>query len=119
MKKVITLLLAMLLVFSLVACGNSANNNNAVEANNVTEENNTNEPATEVEEEVEELNMRPFVAASADFNGDFYPGWTNSTYDVNIQNLVWGFGLMTDNAAGEIVDSPLVAEKTVSEDLTE
>ncbi len=119
MKKVITLLLAMLLVFSLVACGNSANNNNAVEANNVTEANNTNEPATEVEDEVEELNMRPFVAASADFNGDFYPGWTNSTYDVNIQNLVWGFGLMTDNAAGEIIDSPLVEEKTVSEDLTQ
>ena len=119
MKRIITLLLAMLLVFSLVACGNSAdnNNNNAVETNQEANTN-TNEPATE-EEEVEEVNMTPFVAASADFNGDFYPGWTNSTYDVNVQNLVWAFGLMTDNANGEIIDSPLVEEKTVSDDLTE
>lgn len=118
MKKITTLLLAMLLVFSLVACGNSAPNNEGVETNQETEANNTNDTATEVEEE-EEVNMRPFVAASADFNGDFYAGWTNSTYDKNIRQLVWGFGLMTDNASGEIIDSPLVEEKTVSDDLTE
>lgn len=116
MKKFITLLLALVLVFSLVACGNSAsNNNNAVEANNATEANGTNESATEVDE----VNMRPFVVGTSDFNGDFYPGWTNSTYDVEIQELVWGFGLMTNNASGEIIDSPLVEEKTVSEDLTQ
>lgn len=65
------------------------------------------------------MNDRPFVAGSADFNGDFYAGWTNSTYDKNIRQLVWGFGLMTDNAAGEVIDSPLVEEKTVSDDLTQ
>jgi ABC-type transport system substrate-binding protein len=121
MKKIFTLLLAMLLVFGLVACGgnNAAeNNNNAAETNTVNESTNTNNEATE-EEETEEVNMRPFVAGSADFNGDFYAGWTNSTYDKNIRQLVWGFGLMTDNVAGEIIDSPLVEEKTVSDDLTE
>jgi ABC-type transport system substrate-binding protein len=120
MKKLITLLLVVALMLSLVACGNSNNNENAVN-NNVEESTNTGNTntgdATE-EEEVEEINMRPFVAGSADFNGDFYAGWTNSTYDKNIRQLVWGFGLMTDNPAGEIIDSPLVESKTVSDDLT-
>jgi ABC-type transport system substrate-binding protein len=120
MKKFITLLLVVVLMFSLVACGNS--DNNAEENNtNVATENNEENTATETETETEteeEVNMRPFVAGSADFNGDFYAGWTNSTYDKNIRQLVWGFGLMTDNAAGEIIDSPLVEEKTVSDDLT-
>jgi len=120
MKKIFTLLMVVLLMFALVACGNSANNNaetNNTEANN-TEVANATETETETDV-VEEVNMRPFVMASADFNGDFYPGWTNSMYDVNIQDLVWGFGLMTNTPAGEIVDSPLVLEKVVSEDLTE
>ena len=103
MKKITTFLLAMLLVFSLVACGNSEANNEGVET----------------EAGTGEVNMRPFVAATSDFNGDFYPGWTNSTYDQNIRYLVWGFGLMTDNAAGEIIDSPLVTDKVISEDLLE
>lgn len=121
MKKFITLLLAVVLVFSLVACGgnsadNAGNDNTATETTTNT---NVNETATEEATETDEVNTRPFVAASADFNGDFYAGWTNSTYDKNIRQLVWGFGLMTDNPAGEVVDSPLVEEKTVSEDLTE
>ena len=115
MKKLSILLLALLLMLSLVACGNSAPNN-GVENDTVAEENNTNE-AVATEEEEEEVNMKPFVVATSEFNGDFYAGWTNSTYDKNIRQLVWGFGLMTDNASGEIVDSPLVVEKTVSEDL--
>lgn len=94
MKKFLALVLIIALSFSMVACGK------------------TNDTVTEPEE------VRPFVAGSADFNGDFYSGWTNSTYDKNIRQLVWGFGLMTDNAAGEIIDSPLVESKTVSDDLT-
>jgi ABC-type transport system substrate-binding protein len=120
MKKFITLLLAMALVFSLVACGgnNAANEANTTEATNAT---NTTEAtdSTDTTEATEEVNMRPFVAGTGDFNGDFYAGWTNSTYDKNIRQLVWGFGLMTDTIAGEIVDSPMVVEKTVSDDLTE
>ncbi|MBM7614621.1 ABC transporter substrate-binding protein [Alkaliphilus hydrothermalis] len=69
-------------------------------------------------EEAKPENLRPLVVGSADFNGDFHTGWTNSTYDKNIRQLVWGFGLMTDNPAGEVIDSPLVEEKTVSEDLS-
>lgn len=121
MKKFITLLLAMLLVFSLVACGNSANNEPAANEPAASENStntSTNNDTTE-DDTTEPENDRPFVAGSADFNGDFYAGWTNSTYDKNIRQLVWGFGLMTDNAAGEVIDSPLVEEKTVSDDLTE
>jgi ABC-type transport system substrate-binding protein len=119
MKKFITLFLAVLLVFSLVACGNSANNN-AVDTNASTEANdkNDNTSTDTATDTTQPENTRPFIAASADFNGDFYAGWTNSTYDKNIRQLVWGFGLMTDNPAGEIIDSPLVEEKTVSDDLT-
>ncbi|MBU0936235.1 MAG: ABC transporter substrate-binding protein [Spirochaetes bacterium] len=62
---------------------------------------------------------RPLVVGSADFTGDFYTGWGNSSYDVNIRTLVWGFGLMTNNSKGEVVDSILVANKTISTDLTE
>lgn len=62
---------------------------------------------------------RPLVVGSADFTGDFYNGWGNSSYDVNIRTLVWGFGLMTNNSKGEVVDSLLVASKTISPDLKE
>ncbi len=60
---------------------------------------------------------RPVVVASSEFNGDFYVGWTNSSYDNAIRYLVWRFGLMTETPSGEVADSPLVAEKTVSSDL--
>ena len=70
------------------------------------------EPTTTVEQ-------RPFIAASAELTGDFHAGWTNSTYDKNIRQLVWAFGLIEDNVRGELVDSPLVEKKTVSDDLTE
>lgn len=119
MKKFITLLLAVLLVFSLVACGNSTNNtpatNNAGTENTDTTANTSTDTNNDEEATV---NTRPFVAATSDFNGDFYSGWTNSSYDNDIRKLVWGFGLMTDNAEGEIIDSPLVESKTVSDDLT-
>lgn len=100
MKKFFSLLLVALLVLSLAACGSTDNGDTPTSGDDTPE------------------NTRPFVAGTADFNGDFYQGWTNSTYDKNIRQLVWGFGLMTDNAAGEIVDSPLVESKTVSDDLT-
>lgn len=60
---------------------------------------------------------RSFIAASADFTGDFYAGWGNSSYDGDIRDLVWNYGLLTSNPAGEVIDSPLVASKTVSDDL--
>ena len=60
---------------------------------------------------------KAFIAASADFTGDFYSGWGNSSYDADIRDLVWGYGLLTSNPAGEVIDSPLVASKTVSDDL--
>lgn len=62
---------------------------------------------------------RPFIAASAELTGDFHAGWSNSTYDKNIRQLVWAFGLMEDNRKGELIDSPMVENKTVSDDLTE
>jgi len=64
-------------------------------------------------------NERPFIAGSGELTGDFHKGWTNSTYDKRVRQLVWAFGLMEDNIKGEIVDSPMVEEKTVSDDLTE
>lgn len=62
--------------------------------------------------------IRPLVVGSADFTGDFHTGWGNSSYDVNIRDLVWGFGLMTKNSKGEVIDSELVAKKTISPDLS-
>lgn len=107
MKKIIALLLAMLLVLSLAACGTKEE-----PANIDTGE----QPANTDTEKPE--NLRPLIVGTADFNGDFHMGWTNSSYDNNIRKLVWGFGLMTGNEQGEIIDSPLVESKTVSDDLT-
>ncbi|EMB44274.1 ABC transporter substrate-binding protein [Treponema denticola] len=92
MKKIVVLIVTLVLAFSLIACGG-------------------NSAATT------KTNERPFVVASAEFNGDFYSGWTNSTYDNDIRKLIWAFGLMNENAKGQVEDSLLVAEKKVSDDL--
>lgn len=63
--------------------------------------------------------QRPFIANSGEITGDFHEGWGNAVYDKRVRQLVWAFGLMEDNIRGEIVDSPLVQQKTVSDDLTE
>ena len=92
MKKIMVLIVTLVLAFSVIACGG-------------------NSAATT------KTNERPFVVASAEFNGDFYSGWTNSSYDNNIRKLIWAFGLMNENAKGQVEDSPLIAEKKVSDDL--
>ncbi len=98
MKKFIALLSALLLMSFMVACNKSAENGDA---------------AGTAKEEV----SRPFVVGSTEFNGDFYVGWTNSSYDAGIRSLVWRFGILEQTPQGELVDSPLIAEKTVSDDL--
>lgn len=113
MKKWLTLLAVTMLAFSLVACGSSEPAETTSEDTQVTEEATTSETTTEEKP----VNMRPFVMGTSDFNGDFHEGWTNSAYDKEIRQLVWGFGLMMDSPSGEIVDSPLVKNKTVSDDL--
>lgn len=111
MKKVLFLFISLLMVFSLAACGGSDADSSSDAADTTTD------AATETEDaNVNE--DRPFVFASAEFNGDFYSGWSNSTYDANVRALVFGFGLMTSNPKGEVIDSPLVESKTVSDDLT-
>ncbi|MTI47226.1 ABC transporter substrate-binding protein [Sporosalibacterium faouarense] len=120
MKKFIALLLVVLLIFSLVACGNSEKEEQP--SNSETEnqpDNSETEDQSDNSEAEKPENTRPFIAGTADFSGDFHQGWTNSSYDVNIRRLVWGFGLMTNTPQGEIVDSPLVESKTISDDLTE
>lgn len=70
---------------------------------------------TETETEVQ----RPFIANSGEITGDFHESWGNATYDRRVRQLVWAFGLMEDTRLGEVVDSPLVENKTISDDLTE
>ncbi len=70
------------------------------------------------ESEAAAVEQRPFIANSAEITGEFHEGWGNSTYDYRIRQLVFAFGLMEDNIRGEVVDSPLVANKTVSDDLS-
>ena len=91
MKKIMVLIVTLVLAFSLIACGGNG-------------------AATKT-------NEKPFVVASAEFNGDFYRGWTNSSYDDDIRKLIWAFGLMNENSKGQVEDSLLIAEKKVSDDL--
>lgn len=85
MKKIMVLIVTLVLAFSLIACGGNG-------------------AATKT-------NEKPFVVASAEFNGDFYRGWTNSSYDDDIRKLIWAFGLMNENSKGQVEDSLLIAEK--------
>ena len=53
-----------------------------------------------------------FVMGTSNFNGDFYDGWTNSSYDANIRRLVWGGGLLAPSEKGEFVLNSFVESKT-------
>ena len=55
-----------------------------------------------------------FVMGTANFNGDFYDGWTYSAYDANIRTLVWGEGLLSSTPTGDMVLSKFVESKTLS-----
>ena len=55
-----------------------------------------------------------FVMGTSNFNGDFYDGWTNSSYDKNIRRLVWGGGLLSPTDKGEFVLASFVESKTLS-----
>jgi len=61
-------------------------------------------------------NTKPtlFVMGTANFNGDFYDGWTNSAYDANIRRLVWGGGLLSPTDKGELVNSSFVESKVLT-----
>jgi len=55
-----------------------------------------------------------FVMGSSNFNGDFYPGWTNSAYDANIRRLVWGGGLLAPTDEGKFVLNSFVESRTLT-----
>ena len=55
-----------------------------------------------------------FVMGSANFNGDFYDGWTNSAYDANIRRLVWGGGLLSPTDKGELALASFVESKILT-----
>ncbi len=99
MKKLTTLLLAFVMVFSLAACGEEKPADQQTDASN--------------EEQVVE---KALIVGSPDFTGDFYEGWTNSSYDKAIRRLVFTYGLLEDTKDGQLVDSPLVEKKEVSDD---
>lgn len=54
------------------------------------------------------------VIGSANFNGDFHNGWTNSAYDNNIRKLIWGNGLLSETREGDFVDSTLLSNRSTS-----
>ncbi len=116
MKRITSLLLVLVLMFSLAACGTSENKDANTDATTAAG-NTTVAGETTAADGNTDSSDRPFVAATAEFNGDFYSGWTNSTYDKEIRQLVWAWGLIMDTPQGELVDSPLVESKTVTEDL--
>lgn len=117
MKKFLALLLIVVLMLSVVSCSKPAQEEQPADTGSTEEQPAQAEPAKEPEKEPEKA--RPLVVGTGDFNGDFHKGWTNSTYDKNIIQLVWGFGLLMDTPQGNVVDSPLVESKTISEDLIE
>ncbi|MCH4888349.1 ABC transporter substrate-binding protein [Acidaminobacter sp. JC074] len=117
MKRILILLTLLALMTLLIAC--SGDIERALENNITSETELVVESTEELIEDEPEINMRPFVVGCTDFNGDFYKGWTNSSYDNDIISLVWGFGLMTDNSRGELISSPLVENLDVTDDLFE
>lgn len=120
MKKWIALLLAMVMVFSLTACGGDkpadAGGTTAAPASTADGGGEATSGSTEGSGSSSD---RPLVVSTAEFSGDFHRGWSNSSYDKDIRILVWGFGLMDGTPTGDIIDSLLVDSKTVSEDMLE
>lgn len=129
MKKLFSLLLVAALMFSLVACGGDKKEEAKDDATGKEQEQKKDDEKKDEEKKDEEKKDdekkdeekvdadKPLVVATAEFNGDFYRGWTNATYDDEIRELVWGYGLLDFTKEGEIIDSPLLAEKEVSDDL--
>lgn len=94
MKKLLTLLVVSLLV--LAGCGSKG--------------------PTPVEDQGAETLT---IAVPADQDGAFISGWTNSSYDVWVRNMIWGdYGVFyVDRDTGEYKDNPLVLENLdVTED---
>ncbi len=119
MKRFISLMLVVVLMFSLAACGGSEKPD--PQPAETTAAGDSQQPAETTaggQGSEPAASDRPFVAATAEFSGDFYNGWTNATYDKEIRQLVWAWGLVMDTPQGELVDSPLVESKTVSDDLS-
>ncbi len=61
----------------------------------------------------EKTKENTFIMGSANFNGDFYYGWTNSAYDGYIRKLIWGGGLLSPTDKGELVIASFVKNKEV------
>ncbi len=129
MKKLLALLLVLVMSLSLVACGGNEESKEDpkeekkedVKEDDKKEDDKKEDDKKEDDKKEDEGSNsdRPFVAATAEFSGDFHAGWSNSSYDRDIIRLVFGFGLMEGNIKGEVIDSPLVEKKEVSDDLTE
>ncbi len=56
------------------------------------------------------------IGVSSDWNGDFLPGWRNSSYDEDVRRLVFGSGLLASNENGEPEKSHMIEDYTISED---
>lgn len=54
------------------------------------------------------------AGVSAEFNNDFLRGWTNSAYDRDITNLIWGGGLLTPNEDGQMTANYMVEDYEVT-----
>ncbi len=86
MKKLLAIILASALTFSLVACSSET-----------TSEGETTTETTTVSD-------RTFIAGNTTFAGEFMLGWGNSSYDTNVRKLVDGNeGFFTPNADNELV----------------
>ncbi len=52
------------------------------------------------EDDVKFTPQNTLIVGNTSFNGDFYTGWSNSVYDENIRNLVFGRGLLATDKDG-------------------
>lgn len=105
MKKFLALLLALTMVLSLAACGNS----NATATEAPTEAGATEAPATEAPVVREN---KVILGDTTELTGDFTGGLiTNGASDMMINDLVNDYGTMVTNQGGNYVENPTVMKE--------
>ena len=113
MKKLLALLLAVAMTFSLVACGGESVSQGEVDN---TSSSSSSEESSESTEPVEN---QVIVGDVTQLNGDFMEGWTNIASNACIKSLIYGYGTVILTQEGKWDVDPQVVtnyETTENED---
>ena len=119
MKKILALLLALCMIFALVACGQPTTEEPKTEEP-AAEETGTEEPATEetpAEEPAKEVTNQIIYGSTTELSGDLGNAWwTNNAADKMIRDLIDDYDVVVTDQGGEFVYNETVVKDVSSEE---